>query len=96
MASGGFRVELEVLQQKSQYVQNLVPQIQSQLQQLNGEMEAMFGIWKGQAAASFQRLHATWHQDYLQLNQSLDRIGQELQANHRNYMTADQSSTVNS
>src|ERR1700730_13843769 len=31
MASGGFRVELEVLQQKSQYVQNLVPQIQSQL-----------------------------------------------------------------
>ena len=96
MAAGGFRVELEVLQQKSQYVQNLVPQIQSQLQQLNAEMEAMFAIWKGQAASSFQRLHGQWHQDYLQLNQSLDRIGLELQSNHRNYVSADQASTVRS
>lgn len=91
---GGFRVELDVLNQKAQYVQDLVPQIQSQLQQLNGEMEALFATWKGQASASFQRLHATWHQDYVQLNQSLDRIGQELQTNHRNYLSSDQSSTV--
>jgi WXG100 family type VII secretion target len=91
---GGFRVELDVLNQKAQYVQDLVPQIQSQLQQLNGEMEALFATWKGQASVSFQRLHTTWHQDYLQLNQSLDRIGQELQTNHRNYVGADQASTV--
>jgi len=93
---GGFRVELEVLNQKAQYVQELVPQIQSQLQQLNQEMESLFGTWKGQASASFQRLHGTWHQDYVQLNQSLDRIGQELQNNHRNYLSSDQASTVTS
>jgi WXG100 family type VII secretion target len=93
---GGFRVELDVLNQKAQYVQDLVPQIQSQLQQLNGEMESLFATWKGQASVSFQRLHATWHQDYVQLNQSLDRIGQELQTNHRNYLSSDQASTVNS
>jgi 6 kDa early secretory antigenic target len=91
---GGFRVDLGVLQSKAQYTQALVPQIQSQLQQLNAEMEALFGTWKGQASVSFQRLHATWHQDYLKLNQSLDRIGQELQRNHQNYLSADQSSTV--
>jgi WXG100 family type VII secretion target len=91
---GGFRVDLEVLQSKAQYTQNLVPQIQSQLQQLNGEMESLFGTWKGQASASFQRLHGTWHQDYLRLNQSLDRIAQEMQRNHRSYQGADQSSTV--
>jgi len=91
---GGFRVELDVLNQKAQYVQELVPQIQAQLQQLNQEMETLFGTWKGNASVSFQRLHATWHQDYQQLNQSLDRIGQELQTNHRNYLTSDQASTV--
>ena len=93
---GGFRVDLEMLQSKAQYTQALVPQIQAQLQQLNAEMEALFGTWKGQASASFQRLHATWHQDYLQLNQSLDRIGQELHANHRTYLSSDQTSTVSS
>jgi WXG100 family type VII secretion target len=93
---GGFRVELDVLNQKAQYVQELVPQIQAQLQQLDQEMQALFGTWKGQSSVSFQRLHSTWHQDYVQLNQSLDRIGQELQANHRNYLTSDQVSTVSS
>jgi WXG100 family type VII secretion target len=96
MAQGGFRVELDVLNSKAQYVQNLVPQIQAQLQQLNGEMEALFGTWKGQASVSFQRLHGTWHQDYARLNQSLDRIGVELQSNHRNYLASDQASTVHS
>jgi 6 kDa early secretory antigenic target len=91
---GGFNVDLDVLQQKAVYVQDLVPQIQAQLQQLNGEMESLFGTWKGQASASFQRLHSTWHQDYLQLNTSLDNIGQELQNNHRNYLNADNASTV--
>jgi WXG100 family type VII secretion target len=93
---GGFRVELDVLNQKAQYVQELVPQIQAQLQQLDQEMQALFGTWKGQSSVSFKRLHSTWHQDYVQLNQSLDRIGQELQTNHRNYLTSDQVSTVSS
>jgi WXG100 family type VII secretion target len=96
MAQNGFRVEMDVLAQKAAYVQDLVPQIQAQLAQLNGEMETMFNTWKGQSSASFQRLHSTWHQDYIQLNQGLDRIGQELQTNHRNYLGADQASTVNS
>jgi WXG100 family type VII secretion target len=95
MPQGSFRVETDVLQAKAQYVQNLVPQIQAQLAQLNGEMESLFGTWRGQASVSFQRLHATWHQDYMKLNQSLNSIGQELQTNHRNYVSADQSSTVN-
>jgi WXG100 family type VII secretion target len=94
--AGGFRVELEVLNQKALYVQDLVPQIQSQLQQLNGEMEQLFAQWKGQASGSFQRLHATWHSDYAQLNQSLEQIGHELQNNHRNYLASDQASTVSS
>lgn len=94
--SGGFRVELDVLSQKAQYVQELVPQIQSQLQALNHEMTTLFGTWRGQAASSFHRLHATWHQDYAQLNQSLDRIGEELHRNHRTYLTSDQVSSVNS
>jgi WXG100 family type VII secretion target len=92
----GFRVDLAVLQSKSQYVQNLVPQIQAQLSQLNGEMQQLFATWEGQAQKSFVRLHGTWHQDYQQLNQSLDRIGQELQRNHANYLSSDQASTVNS
>jgi 6 kDa early secretory antigenic target len=91
---GGFRVDLDVLQSKAQYALNLVPQIQSQLQQLNGEMESLFGTWKGQASTSFERVHITWQQDYQQLNRGLDRIGQELQRNHRNYSGADQASTV--
>lgn len=93
---GGFRVELDVLNQKAQYVQQLVPQIQAQLQQLDQEMQTLFGTWKGQASTSFQRLHTTWHGDYVKLNQSLDRIGLELQNNHRNYLASDQASTVNS
>ncbi len=92
---GGFRVELDVLSQKAVYVQDLVPQIQAQLQQLNAEMESLFATWKGQASSSFQRLHSTWHQDYLQLNQSLDNIGRELQNNLRNYLNSDEASTVN-
>jgi WXG100 family type VII secretion target len=95
MAQGGFRVDTAVLQSKAQYVQNLVPQIQSQLGQLNGEMEQLFATWKGQASASFVRLHGTWQQDYQQLNRSLDQIGQELQRNHSNYVSSDQASTVN-
>jgi WXG100 family type VII secretion target len=94
MPQGSFRVELDVLQQKAQYVQDLVPQIQAQLGQLNGEMERLFGTWKGQSSASFQRLHVNWHQDYQRLNQSLDAIGTQLHANHRTYLAADQTSTV--
>jgi WXG100 family type VII secretion target len=94
MPQGSFRVELEVLQQKAQRVQELVPQIQAHLGQLNQEMEIMFGTWKGQASTSFQHLHANWHQDYQRLSQSLDAIGGQLQANHSSYLGADEASTV--
>lgn len=89
---GGFRVELPVLQQNAQYVLALVPQMRSQLQQLKGEMETLFGTWQGMASQSFQRLHDAWQQDYVQLNQALDGIGQELQQNHQTYVQTDEAS----
>src|SRR5437588_399044 len=87
--SGGFRVDLEVLQSKAQYTQNLVPQIQSQLQQLNGEMESLFGTWKGQASSSFQclrsqlnQLSSTWDgaskEAYLGVQQDWNRVSTSL------------------
>jgi WXG100 family type VII secretion target len=96
MSQGSFRVELDVLQQKASYVQDLVPQIQAQLGQLNGEMDVLFGTWKGQSSASFVKLHATWHQDYQRLSQSLDAIGTQLHANHGGYLGADEASTLRS
>ena len=90
----GFQVDPARLLSSANNVKTLVPQIQAQLNKLNGEMETMFAQWKGGSAGSFQRLHATWHQDYMKLNQSLNQIGDNLATNHHNYHGADVASTV--
>jgi WXG100 family type VII secretion target len=90
----GFQVDLDVLRQKARYVQELVPQIRAQLDQLDSEMESLFTTWRGQAATSFQTAHAGWHQSYLDLGRSLDGLGQELSASHVSYSGADEASTI--
>ena len=90
----GFQVDPAVLLKSANAVKTLVPQIQAQLNKLNAEMEQMFTQWKGQSASSFQRLHGTWHTDYLRLNQSLNTIGDNLTTSHHNYHGADTASTV--
>jgi WXG100 family type VII secretion target len=93
MAQSGFNVDTDMLGQKSQAVQALVPQIQQQLTQLNAQMQQLFSTWQGQSSTGFQRLHSQWHTSYVQLNQNLNTIGTNLAANNRNYIGADVAST---
>jgi WXG100 family type VII secretion target len=89
MLQAGFNVDTDLMAQKSQQVAQLVTQIQQQLSQLNTQMQEMFATWLGQASTN-------WNSQYLQLNQRLETISQNLGTNSRSYVTADQTSTPKS
>jgi WXG100 family type VII secretion target len=96
MLQAGFNVDTDLMAQKSQQVAQLVTQIQQQLSQLNTQMQEMFATWLGQASTGFQNLHTNWNSQYLQLNQRLETISQNLATNSRGYVGADESSTPKS
>jgi WXG100 family type VII secretion target len=75
-------------------IQAMVPTMQAELKQLNGEMLTLFGTWKGRSSQSFQRLHTNWSQDYTNLNQALNGISETLNKNLGNTVNADVNSTV--
>jgi WXG100 family type VII secretion target len=92
--SGTYHVDEEVMASTISQIQSLVPMMQGELKQLNGEMQALFASWKGRSSQSFQRLHANWSQDYVKLNSALDGISQTLQKNLSNARSADEQSVV--
>ena len=87
-------VDEQVMAATISKIQSLVPTMQAELKQLNGEMTSLFSTWKGRSSQSFQRLHGSWSQDYSKLNAALDGISQTLSKNLTNIRGADESSTV--
>jgi WXG100 family type VII secretion target len=94
MPSGGsFEVQTTALQGHAQQVADVVQQLRTQLNTLNNAMTTLFSSnWQGLAAASWQRVHATWNGDYTQLNQQLDAIQRNLVTSNQQYITADTQS----
>lgn len=89
-------VDEQVMAATISKIQSLVPTMQGELKQLNGEMMSLFSTWKGRSSQSFQRLHSSWSQDYNKLNGALDGISQTLSKNLTNIRSADETSTVKS
>jgi WXG100 family type VII secretion target len=75
-------------------INTVVPRMRTQLNQLDGEMEALFNGWKGRASTSFQRVHGQWHQDFLKLTAQLEGIGQGLERCRATIVAADEQSTA--
>ena len=75
-------------------IEALVPQMQGELKKLNGEMQSLFGTWKGRSSNSFQRLHTNWSQDYGKLTTALTGIHTTLTKNLANARGADENSTA--
>ncbi len=94
--SGTYQVDEEMMASTISKIQSLVPVMQSELKQLNGEMQTLFGTWKGRSSQSFQRLHGNWSTDYQKLNSALDGISQTLTKNLSNARGADEQSVVRS
>ncbi len=94
--SNKVHVDEELMASTISKIQALVPVMQGELKQLNGEMQTLFGRWRGRSSQSFQRLHANWSQDYLKLNGALDSISQTLNKNLSNTRGADEQSVVRS
>jgi WXG100 family type VII secretion target len=94
--SDTYRLDEELMASTISRIQSLVPQMQAELKQLNGEMQTLFATWKGRSSQSFQRLHGNWSQDYTKLAGALDGISQTLTRNLSNTRAADEQSVVRS
>ncbi len=87
-------VDEQMMAQLASRIGSLVPVMQRQLKQLDSEMQALFGTWKGRSSSSFQRLHANWAGDYAKLSQALDGISRSVLQSQRNTTGADEASQI--
>lgn len=85
-----YNTELSQVQAASTHVTDVSQQIQSQLQNLNNQIEPLFDAWKGSAAQSYQALHQQWMADAQKINQVLGQIAEGLMQNYNQYTNAEQ------
>lgn len=90
-AGSGFGTELPTMQQASQHVDNVNQQIQGQLSKLMQELQPLATAWQGQAAGSFQSLHARWNENAQRLNEALRGISEDLARSQQTYQTHEAS-----
>jgi WXG100 family type VII secretion target len=87
--SSSYGAQLDAIQVASQHVQDVAAQIQTQLSQLDSNLEPLTSTWVGQGASSFQALHQRWQEDAQKINQVLGQISEGLQQNYTQYTQAE-------
>ena len=71
-------------------MQDINSQLQSNLSQLQSEVEGVIGAWGGQAATAFQTLMSKFHEDSTKLNQDLMQISDAVEGNRKAYVAQEQ------
>lgn len=92
----GYSVDEDVFGAMAKRIQLLVPLMQRELRQLDGEMQALFATWRGRSSQSFHKLHTNWGADSQKLKDALNGIAGQLQDSLKGYVSADEGSVVKS
>lgn len=71
-------------------MQDVNQQLQSNLSNLQGEVEGVIGAWAGTAATAFQTLMGKFQEDAKNLNNDLMQISEAVQGNQQAYAAQEQ------
>lgn len=84
-AVGGFGTRTTEMARAGRHVLAVNEAIQTELRTLRARVEAMNGLWSGEAATAFRQLMARWDGDARALADALTGIGQALGASGTTY-----------
>ncbi|MGP9722412.1 WXG100 family type VII secretion target [Corynebacterium sp. AOP40-9SA-29] len=78
-----FRTTTEVMQATAGKVDTVNGQVQAELTRLQGTVDGVTGVWKGEAQAAFMQLMARWSDSARELRLALDGISENIRGNAR-------------
>jgi WXG100 family type VII secretion target len=74
VVGSGYGLEQDTMQKGAQAVDEATALIRQHMQQLNTEVETMFGGWRSQAQGSFAVLHENWVSQQTKLHTALQEM----------------------
>jgi WXG100 family type VII secretion target len=89
MGTGGFGTTTEVMNSTAQQIEQVSQTVNSQLNNLMGQLEPLQSQWRGAAASAFQQLMARWKEDATKLTTALDQISQMMSQSSKAYQQSE-------
>ncbi|MGP9759237.1 WXG100 family type VII secretion target [Corynebacterium sp. AOP12-C2-36] len=89
-----FRTTTEVMQSTAGKVDTVNGQVQAELTRLQGTVDGVAGVWKGEAQAAFMQLMARWNDSARELRLSLDGISENNRGNARAFQQVEDDNIV--
>jgi WXG100 family type VII secretion target len=89
MGTGGFGTTTEVMNSTAQQIEQVSQTVNSQLNNLMGQLEPLQAQWKGAAASAFQQLIARWHEDATKLTTALNQISTMMTQSSKAYQQSE-------
>ena len=93
MVATTYQTSMETMQLAAQHVLDVSNSIQSQLTQLDGQIEPVASTWQGAGGSAFQALHQRWLEDAKKIQTVLTQISEGITLNAKQYTAAEDNAS---
>ena len=80
-----FRTTTDVMHATAGKVDTVNDQVQAELNRLQGTVDSVQGVWRGEAQASFGNLMVRWNDSARELRAALTSIAENIRGNARSF-----------
>lgn len=89
-----FRTTTDVMHTTAAKVDAVNDQVQAELGRLQGTVDSVQGVWRGEAQAAFGNLMVRWNDSARDLRAALTSISENIRANARSFQQVEDDNTA--
>ncbi|WP_078057072.1 MULTISPECIES: WXG100 family type VII secretion target [Corynebacterium] len=89
-----FRTTTDVMHSTAGKVDNVNEQVHAELNRLQGVVDSLRGVWKGEAQAAFANLMVRWNDSARELRSALVSISENIRSNARAFQQVEDDNTA--
>lgn len=89
-----FRTTTDVMQSTAGKVDTVNDQVQAELSRLQGTVDSVQGVWRGEAQAAFANLMVWWNDSARELRSALSSISENIRSNARAFQQVEDDNTA--
>lgn len=89
-----FRTTTDVMQSTAGKVDTVNDQVQAELSRLQGTVDSVQGVWRGEAQAAFANLMVRWNDSARELRSALSSISENIRSNARAFQQVEDDNTA--
>ncbi|AWT25478.1 ESAT-6-like protein EsxB [Corynebacterium provencense] len=89
-----FRTTTDVMHSTAGKVDNVNEQVHAELNRLQGVVDSLRGVWKGEAQAAFVNLMVRWNDSARELRSALVSISENIRSNARAFQQVEDDNTA--